>query len=156
MNTRAFLVLTLLALSIGACVNDVSGPQMALPPGGASFDGTKLVLEANLYRDFMPILLPEDVNGRPMTAVLRVRAVDGEPLPPGLTLGDAVVTLGSAVWRTQPMTMPSNDPGMLLGRSVNGPKWGPGVIVDVELTVKQGVHQTATLRAQGVLVQRTD
>ena len=155
MNTRAPILFTLLALTISACAQRLNGPSMSAPANSVAFAGTRLVLGASLFRDFMPILPPEDVDGRPLMAVLRVSTVDGGPLPTGLTIDAAVVRFGSEVWQSQPETVPTNDPALLLGRSRNGPKWGPGVIVDVEVTVKQG-SESAVLHAPAVLIERTD
>jgi hypothetical protein len=156
MNARPRFISLLLALAIGGCAQHVNAPDVDVPydPGGVPFAGTRLVLEAHLNRDFMPILPPEDANGRPLLAVLHVRTADGAPLPAGLTLGWAVVTFGDKLWLSQPEVVPTNDPTLLAGRAVNGPKWGPGVTADVKVTVKQG-DESMTVRAPGVLITST-
>jgi hypothetical protein len=156
MNARASILFTLLALAIGACAQSVGGPQATLPANAVRFDDTWLVLEPYLGRDFIPILPPEHADGRPLAAALRVRRVDGGPLPAGLTLEEAVVTFGGVAWRSQPETLPTGDPAVLLGRSVGGPKWGPGVTADVEVTLVQGTQRRVTLRAPAVSIERTE
>lgn len=155
MNAHTPLFLVSLALMIGACAEHSNGPSVSAPASGVPFAGTSLVLDAHLSRDFMPILPPQHLDGRPLLAVLRVRRSDGGPLPSGLSLDGALVQFGNEIWRSQPETVPTNDPALLMGRSANGPKWGPGVTADVAVTVKHG-SESVVLRASGVLIERTD
>ena len=155
MNARTPLFLVSLALTIGACAQRANGPSLSAPAPGVPFAGTSLVLDAHLSRDFMPILPPQHLDGRPLLAVLRVRRSDGGPLPSGLLLDGALVTFGNEIWLSQPETVPTTDPALLMGRSPNGPKWGPGVTADVAVTVKQG-NQSVVLRAPAVPIERTD
>ena len=155
MIARTPVLLALLAFTIAGCAQRANGPSMSSPANGVQFAGTRLVLAAYLNRDFMPILPPEDVNGRPLAAVLRVTTAESGPLPSGLTLEAAVVRFGSEVWQSQPEAVPTNDPALLMGRSRNGPMWGPGVTVDVEVTVRHG-SESVVLHAPAVLIERSD
>ena len=114
--------------------------------------GQVLYLESYLWRDFMPVTTPE---GRPLAAVLRVRAASGT-IPPSLDVDSAWVVKGDEVWATAPrVAHPAEAAGELELVARDGPRWAPGEQVDVVVRVRSGSTR-ALLRAAGQRIRRTD
>jgi len=115
-------------------------------PVSAEVDGRTFRVEADLWRDFQPVAPPE---GQPMMAVARVVAGDGLSLPDDLTVDRLWVVKGEERWapviQTEGHTVHAAD----------GPKWGPGIEVDVVVRLARG-KQTWLVRAPDVPIKRTD
>ena len=155
MKIKAATVIVL-ALT-AACGKDALGPspvsELVNAPVQVRVAGVDLTLETYLYRDFQPITPP---NGQPMIAAVRVKAADGEELPAGLEAEVLHVLYGEEVWVAAPLEEhPSTDPGVMEVVARNGPKWGPGVTVDVVLRLRHG-RNTLLLRAPAQQIHRTD
>jgi len=117
--------------------------------------GKTLVLSASLWRDFQPISPPD---GKALAGVLRVSAADGSGVPSSVTADSAWLFMGSQVWQTTPVESGSRDgasPGYELAVR-DGPKWGPGVAVDVVVRLRDGSGPSVLLRAASQLIRRTD
>ena len=117
-------------------------------------DGREYTLAANLWRDFMPMAPPD---GESLIAALKVSPADA--MPSGdLAIDHVWVLNGEKQWSVA-VAKPSGGgqlPATQLEQSVrNGPKWGPGITVDVVVRLKQG-KQTWLVRAAGVPIKRTD
>ena len=117
-------------------------------------DGRAYTLAASLWRDFMPMAPPD---GESLIAALKVSPADA--MPSGdLAIDHVWVLNGEKQWSVA-VGKPSGE-GQLsasqLEQSVrNGPKWGPGITVDVVVRLKLG-KQTWLVRAAGVPIKRTD
>ena len=155
MRVRPVLVASL-GIMIGACSGRISAPKLVQLPDGAQPEimvaGARLVLETELWRDFMPIAPPD---GRPLAATLGVRSVNGMPLPPGLAMTSATVYYKGETWQAVPEVIPTDDPTRLLARIDGGPKWGPGVAVDVVVALQLG-GERMLLGAADQPIGRTD
>jgi hypothetical protein len=134
-------------------------------------DGKPLSLSAYLWRDFMPSI-PSMIDGKPMIAVFKVATSDKKSFPSGVRLDRAWVLFGEQMWETsdfrEQLEGPRdnkdssekwiNCPDAPVCEAVarRGPKWGPGVFVDVvvRLTDREGRHYL--LQAQKQYVERTD
>jgi len=105
-------------------------------------------LTASAWRDFQPVAPPD---GRPLIVVVKVSASDMMPAPRDISINQVSVWNGKKQWSSKP------EPGTTgLEASVrNGPKWAPGVKVDVVVRLKRG-KQTWLVRAAGVDIKRTD
>ncbi|HEY8185890.1 MAG TPA: hypothetical protein VIF64_07460 [Pyrinomonadaceae bacterium] len=131
-------------------------------------DGRSLSLSAYLWRDFMPSSPPD---GKPMIAVFKVATSDKKPFPSGVRTDWAWVLFGEQMWEASelkeqlegPYCQDSSGKGIkcpdspvLISIARDGPKWGPGVFVDVvvRLTDKEGRHYL--LRGPKQYVLRTD
>jgi hypothetical protein len=125
-------------------------------------DGRSLSLSAYLWRDFNPSSPPD---GTPMIAVLKVATFDKKPFPSGVRMDRAWVLFGEQVWETSefrdqvkspPYDKDSwincSDSPVCEATARNGPKWGPGVFVDVvvRLTDKEGRHHLLQVPKQCV------
>lgn len=126
-------------------------------------DGRSLSLSAYPWRDFMPGTGPAD--GSPMMVALKVATSDKKPFPSGVRMDRAWVLFGEQVWETSKlrdqMKSPPNEKDSWISCSDspvcettarNGPKWGPGVFVDVvvRLTDKEGRHHLLRVPKQCV------
>jgi hypothetical protein len=98
-----------------------------------------------MWRDFMPISPPD---GRPLAAVLTIRTEDGSPVPPTITADTSWVIHDADVWtaaveeRPRAETAPAYE---VIAR--NGPKWGPGITVDVVVRLIDSTGRAFRLRA---------
>ena len=123
-------------------------------PTEVVLNGRSLSLSAYPWRDFMPSFLPAP-NGSPMMVVLKVATSDKKPFPSGVRMERAWVLFGEQMWQTsefraQVKGTPHNkdswincsDSPVCEATAREGPKWGPGVFVDVvvQLTDKEGRH----------------
>jgi len=117
--------------------------------------GATLRLDTYLWRDFMPVAPPD---GQPLRAVLRITTADSSAFPPALRADAAWVLNGGAVWATwleeaRPRT--PGDPTLEVGAQ-GGPKWGPGIEVDVVVRLRGVAGAAGYLRARDQLIHRTD
>lgn len=137
-------ILTISALVIvPACDEDVSAPdsntptmtlaQLASAPETLDLPEQDYHLETELWRDFMPFSPPD---GRPLAAV--VRLVSTEPIPGGVKLVYLWVVNGDQVWATRFVEEPVVSGNTITGFANGGPKWGPGISVNVVVGVKFG------------------
>jgi len=127
----------------------------AAAPERVEIDGREYTLAASLWRDFMPMAPP---NGESLIAALRVSPADAMPPLANLAIDHVWVLNGEKQWSVA-VGKPSGggqSPATQLELSVRGgPKWGPGITVDVVVRLKQG-KQTWLVRAAGVPIKRTD
>lgn len=150
--------IALLALVASASCSTLVAPPVADLRGApvtVTIDGRSVALHAELWRDFMPVSPPD---GKPMAAVVRlVRADDAAPIN-DLRIEELFVLFGEQLW--EPHSLEERLPGSgqdwyeVVAR--DGPKWGPGVDVDVIVRVRSPGGVSQLLRAAGVRIQRTD
>ena len=155
MKTRITALLFVCVMA--GCAEDALAPspvsELVSAPVQVRVAGVDLTLETYLYRDFQPITPP---NGQPMIAAARVKAAEGEDLPAGLEAEVLHVLYGEEVWAAAPLEeRPSTDPGVMEVVARNGPKWGPGVTVDVVLRLRHA-GTTLLLKAAAQQIHRTD
>lgn len=89
-----------------------------------------LLIEAELWRDFMPIA-PED--GHPLRSLIVLSDKNGLELPSGIELGKQYVIKDNEVWTAEFEDTRQYDTFRFEGFSSGGPKWGPEAAVDVVL-----------------------
>jgi hypothetical protein len=145
-------------LVLNACSPTTPSPlpsDLAAAPTSVVLAGKSLVLDAYLWRDFMPISPPD---GKPLTAVLRVRTDDGSDVPATVVVDMVWVLKGADTWSTLPREERSRSETApiyeLLAR--DGPKWGPGITVDVVVRLRDQSGRDALLRVANRPIQRTD
>ncbi len=118
-------------------------------------NGREYALAASLWRDFMPTAPPD---GESLIAALKVSPLDKMPPPADLVIDHVWVVDGEKQWSVavgQPGST-GQTPAIRLEQSVrNGPKWGPGIKVDVVARLRQG-KQMWLVRQAGVSIKRTD
>jgi hypothetical protein len=139
--------------------------SIASAPERVQIDGHEYTLTANAWRDFQPVAPPD---GQPLSVGVRLLPVDTDLVTQGLHFERVWVSNGNAVW-----TVPSRDSAVYaasekdhggVGERVltcldtwlhGGPKWGPGIKVDVVARLRQG-QETFLVRAAEVEIKRTD
>ena len=117
--------------------------------------GARLVrLDASLWRDFMPMAEP---NGSPLSAVVRARTADGSAFPSNAHIVAVWIVRDPDVW-----TAAVADRSDALEPSTNevvatgGPKWGPGITVEVIARIRKVDGTTILVRAPSRRINRTD
>ncbi|MDQ7065299.1 MAG: hypothetical protein Q9P90_13770 [candidate division KSB1 bacterium] len=146
-------------LLVGACSeNPVAPPDIDIrslqaAPEKLTVAGKSLILSCSLWRDFMPISPPD---GRPLVVVIAVQAADSTALPEGLDADAVYVIYEGQVWKAWLNENPdlTQPPYRLEKVARNGPKWGPGVYVDVVVRLEYG-GKTYMLRASRQRIQKT-
>ena len=127
--------------------------SLASAPDRAQVDGREYTLAVNAWRDFQPVAPP---NGQPLVVVVKASPSDTMPLPSALAIDRVWVLNGKEQWSSAPEPATREPAASRLETAVRGgPKWGPGIKVDVVVRLKQG-KQTWLVRAAGVEIKRTD
>ncbi|HSE25837.1 MAG TPA: hypothetical protein VLB68_29490 [Pyrinomonadaceae bacterium] len=136
-------------------------------PAEIVLNGKSLSLTTYPWRDFMPGT-SSGTDGSPLMVVLRVATSDKQAFPSGVRMDRAWVLFGEQIWEAsdfRSQVKPSQEEDGWIICSVTpvceatirrGPKWGPGIFVDVvlRLTDKEGQHYL--IQAQKQLIQRSD
>lgn len=103
-------------------------------------------LETYLYRDFMPSSPPD---GKPLIALILVTAIDQLPFPEMIDADKLWIINGQEVWETEfsdeERPQDPNRRHQLEKVARDGPKWGPGIYVDVVVRVKNSSNFRAYL-----------
>jgi len=158
------VLLTIGALCfLPACSDDVSAPsepaiptmtlaQLRSAPEMLDLARQDYSLEAYLWRDFIPIA-PSD--GHPLVAVARLASLDQEPIPGDVELVYLWVINGNRVWSTAFSDGVETPDNVIERYAYNGPKWGPGISVDVVVGVQVG-RALRLVRAPAQPIHRTD
>jgi hypothetical protein len=141
---------SLTCIALSACSSD-----RVLAPHIVSIAGVALSVDASLWRDFQPISPPD---GKPLVAILAVRTIDGTPIPAGLTADSAWIHNGDLVWGVAVAEEQPRGVGASFFEVVarNGPKWGPGVAVDVVIQLRDTAGRRFLVQAPRQLIARTD
>ena len=123
-------------------------------PTSVVIEGKTLALGASLWRDFQPISPP---NGKPMIAGLQVQSRDGSAVPTTVTADAVWLVLGTEVWSGVPREERSRHETAPIYELVarDGPKWEPGVLVDVILQLRDASGRVSRLRVANQLVRGT-
>ncbi len=120
-------------------------------------DGVRLFLETYLWRDFQPVAPPD---GESLMANVRLMSKPGERVPDGLAIERWWVVNGRQLWEAvpradRPLEEPASTSWQTDRTATGGPKWGPGVTVDVVALVVRG-DSSWLVRARNQLIHRTD
>lgn len=127
--------------------------ELQTAPLSITVAGQTLLLETELWRDFQPSSPP---NGRPLIAFLRVRPADGGTLTAFFQIDALWIANGAETWATA-VEEGHLTPGSASyeGFARDGPKWNPGVHVDVVVRIREPSGATQLLRAASQLIQRS-
>ena len=133
----------------------VSLQNLEAAPEKIMVNGSEYALETYLWRDFMPISPPD---GKPLIAVVKIQSPGKTAVPSKIDATRMWVVKGKEIWETEFTNEQRSTTGDTLekvGRS--GPKWGPGISVDVIVKVidlKSG--KDYLLKASNQDIHRTD
>ena len=111
----------------------VSLQDLQAAPEEIEIDDTEYTLETDLWRDFMPISPPD---GKPLVAVIKVEAPGETAIRSKIDATRLWVVKGKEIWETEL----ANEEGSTIGDTLkkigrDGPKWGPGISVDVVVKI---------------------
>ena len=133
----------------------------------AVIDNRSLEFSAYPWRDFMPGAWGPD--GSPLMVVLRVSTADKGPFPLGIRVDRAWVLFGEQTWEVSALRGPisakdskqdswiqCSDKPVCEITLRDGPKWGPGVFVDVVIRLTDSEGHYHLVKAPKQLIQRTD
>jgi hypothetical protein len=141
------------ALGCGSSPSAPSTSDLRQASESVAVGGKTLRLTTEIWRDFMPISPPD---GKPMVARLVVSTLDGSPFPSGVSVERTWLFFGNQTWETADLQPEFQQPGAasLAVVAREGPKWGPGVSVDVVVRLRdsQGVY---LLQARGQPITAT-
>ena len=105
----------------------------------------------------MPVSPPD---GKPLIALVRIIAIDLLPFPSTLDANRLWVINGQEVWQTEfsyeERPTDPNRKHQLEKIARNGPKWGPGIYVDVVVRIIDYKNKTYLLKASNQYIGRTD
>lgn len=132
----------------------ISASTLTASPTSVVVDGKTLTLAVSLWRDFQPISPPD---GKPMIAGLQVTSLDGSAVPATVAADTVWLVRGTEVWsgvareeRSRQDTAPVYE---VVVR--DGPKWEPGVLVDVIVQLRDASGRVVRLRVAHQLVRAT-
>jgi hypothetical protein len=137
----------ILVFAISGCRAVPSEPELSAlrdAPTSITLAGEPFALSVDLWRDFMPSSPPD---GRPLAAVVR--------LPDHLAtvrVERIWVIFGIEVWGDDADQVPGTQDWV----ARDGPKWGPGVHVDVVARLREADGRQVLVRAANRTIQRTD
>ena len=157
---RMILPMLAVAAAATACgspteVAPVPLAELEAAPLAVVVNGQEVVLSPYLWRDFMPFTPPD---GRPMIAILRLESADGAPLAGTVSIDAAWVVNDDEVWTGSVREHRLAPPPPMYYEAVmrGGPKWGPGITVDVVVRVRDSTGEPQLIRATNVPIHRTE
>ncbi len=121
-----FISILLISLFISSCA---SADELRLSPTTVNINGSALTLDAYVWRDFMP---PTDTDGDPMRSTVTLNLISGPEILNEVHLVRQYIVYENEVWVADLQDL-SIGSSTYQGTSINGPKWGPNVTVDVIL-----------------------
>ena len=129
--------------------------ELRSAPDTLSAGGHRYVLWTSLWRDFQPISPPD---GKPLIALVRLIDVDAAQIPAAVELDTIWVINDPDVWKSAFTNEPLPPrPDYELERIArDGPKWGPGIAVDVVVGVSFGTGVLHRVQARAQMIGRTD
>lgn len=166
------VILSLLLVSMLAAFSpkqdsSVSIKDLRNAPTMIVIDNRALHLSAYAWRDFAPSTFGGGGTG--LMVAFKVTSADKQPLPSGIRMERAWVLFGEEVWEVSDLR------GGKAGQSQNkdawikcpnspwceitvrdGPKWGPGVYVDVVVRLTDSEGKQYLIQAPNQYVLRTD
>jgi len=119
-------------------------------------DNQVLVLEAYLWRDFMPG--PSNENGSSLYAINGLVSIDSTSIPDSVDLIRQYVIHNDSIWVSDyEEEIRSSSDYRIEKISRNGPKWGPQIKVDVISKIHDSdLKEDYYLRLQNVYIERTE
>lgn len=162
MNKKFKYLITLSAISVIliSCEDPISSPQeiplekLLSSKDTVEVDGKKIFLATYLQRDFMPVSPPGD---KPLNAVVFIQTVDSTDLPASLEAEAIYIVNGNEIWNSffSKEIPPDNSTYQLVRIARDGPKWNPGIFVDVIVLLKFN-KESILLKASDQIINRTD
>ncbi len=133
---------------------EISKETLLAAPDTIEIGNQKIFLTTYLQRDFMPVSPPD---GKPLNAVVYIETVDSSDIPGSLEAQAIYIINGNEVWESffSDDVPPENSSFRLVKIARDGPKWEPGIYVDVIVLLTIGKEQKL-LKASDQYIYRTD
>lgn len=138
MGQKALITVLLICLVISVVgilfTPTVSLQDLQTAPRKIEINGSEYTLETYLQRDFMPVSPPD---GRPLAAVIKVKAPGETAISSKIDATRLWVVNANEIWETELVSQGFPTRGDTLekvGRD-GGPKWEPGISVDVVVRI---------------------
>lgn len=119
-------------------------------------DSNRFVLDAYLWRDFMPISPP---GGKPMISINWLIDIDSTEIPDNIDLIEQYVIYNDSIWicTYEDEPRPAQPDYMIEKICREGPKWDTGIYVDVISKVHDySSDRDYYIRIKSVYVERTE
>lgn len=164
MTKKLFLILLVTsALIFTQCSDSIVEPpeisieELLSAPDTINVEGQKIILTTALNRDFMP---STSSNGKPLAAAVYIETADSSVISSSINADAVYIINNNQVWKS--FLKDGHD--YLYGFNKfriakwtnNGPKWGPGITVDVVVRVIAERNRKFLLKASGQFIGRTD
>jgi hypothetical protein len=146
--------------------SSVSIKDLRNAPTVVVLDNKSLSLSAYPWRDFMP---GQGADGSPLMVVLKLGSADKKPIASGVRMDRAWVLLGDEIWeaadlrgripaQAHPEDSWVNCSGLPVCETTvrDGPKWSPGVSIDVIVLLTDSAGKRYFLQAPKKYIGRSD
>jgi len=159
MTKRLFIIMV--AVSLLSCDREETSKVEILQIKEKAVDtltigSNSFILDAELWRDFMPISPP---NGQPMVSINWLISVDSVKIPDNIRMIRQYVIYQDEIWVANYLNdeRPPQPPYRIEKISKNGPKWGPHIYVDV-ISLIRDIQNSKDyyIQRRNVYVGRTD
>jgi len=129
--------------------------QLEAAPESLSSVSPGVSVNIFMWRDFQPL---SPANGKPLIAVVTLRAPVGSMVPSGVHPEYLWVLTTDSIWSAplvleDPNHMPANELEVV---ARNGPKWGPGTLVDAVVGIQAPSDSLQLVLIRGASIARTD
>jgi len=133
----------------------VSIDLLRAAPDSLTLNGYPTIVAPNLWRDFMPT---SPTDGEPLSASATFYPISGPDFSKNVSAAYMWVVKGDEVWHAgmksdDPTRYPHNEVVWIAG---GGPKWGPGIQVDVIIGLVIENRGLQLVKSTGVTITRTD
>ena len=136
-------------------VPEIPSADLASAPDTIEVAGSQVTLWASLWRDFQPISPPD---GKPLISLVRLIETDSLRIDGAISPMYIWVVNGDHVWasRFTDEARPPQPEYQIEKVARNGPKWGPGISVDVIVGIRYHEEPMILIAARNQLIYRTD
>jgi hypothetical protein len=132
----------------------ISTDVLLAAPDTLTLHGNEIRVEPYLWRDFMP---PSPSDGKPLIAAVTLSQSSEPNFPKTVTAADVWVISGNDTWKeVMQDEQPHYPPSEVVWIARNGPKWGPGIQVDVVVGLMIENRGLQLVRVPNVDIIRTD
>jgi len=131
----------------------LSADTLRAAPDTLSLVGFPSVIATYLYRDFMPTAPPD---GQPMIAIITFSLISPSDFSGSVTAAYVWVVNGSEVWKAPLEIEDTGRADQVVLRADGGPKWGPGVQVNVILGLTIEGRGLQLVRLPDATIARTE
>jgi len=160
MTTSRYILISLAILILSSCITPTSSltgtpSDLSLATKFAAISGQNYTLATTLWRDGQPISPPD---GKPLIVVVNIIESNAEIFSTEVRADSLWIISGNQVWSGIFSTENRSGVPVHIREKIarDGPKWGPGIQVDVVVSLLDKEERFYLLKAENQLIQRTD